>query len=332
MVTSPPRRIFWSGARNLTHVVYAASWLRAQLANDSPAITLVAMDHGNCPSRNGLNASDIISLLPTHPSLHLVSVDEVGLRADRSEILTYLAVGAPGIKPWLRLKREHKTRRIDVVATDEGIGSYGTWQTRQAAYLRQGGRRGWSSIRAVAVDSASSVLTTERWPLYLRTESGWGLNTAVADEFRRATRQQHNRRAIFLPQPWVEMGVLDGSCYHRHVQQIARASSEAGFQFAVRPHPAENSARYEEWDVLAGSTPAELDPRVTSASVVIGATSTALVNLASIFAIPALRLVAPGMEHLEQGLSVGQASLLDAFVPELVDEITLRDALSAKLR
>lgn len=171
----------------MTHVVYAASWLRAQLANDSPAITLVAMDHGNCPSRNGLNASDIISLLPTHPSLHLVSVDEVGLHADRSEILTYLAVGAPGIKPWLRLKREHKTRRIDVVATDEGIGSYGTWQARQAAYLRQGGRRGWSSIRAVAVDSASSVLTTERWPLYLRTESGWGLNTAVADEFRRAT-------------------------------------------------------------------------------------------------------------------------------------------------
>lgn len=63
------------------------------------------------------------------------------------------------------------------------------------------------------------------------------------------------------------------------------------------------------------SGPAELDPDVAGATVVIGATSSALLNIKALFGTPAIRVVTPELSHLDAQLSARQRSLLDAFLP-----------------
>ncbi len=49
--------------------------------------------------------------------------------------------------------------------------------------------------------------------------------------------------------------------------------------------------------------------------MVIGATSSALLNVQALYGTPVMRVVAPELAHLDDELSAGQRSLLDAFLP-----------------
>ncbi len=318
-----PLRVYVSGIRSRTHVVYAASWLRTQLEGRTGPVIVVDWGGGSFLASRPVTPADLDRLLPQDPRLVRISPRRTGrTHAAPGEDLAYLAIGAPGIKPWLRLRAAHPLRRIRVIVTDEGIGSYGTWQSRREAWIREGGREPWPTIRALAVFGARKLLTTQRWALYEVRDGQWRLREQVAAEFRRPVRVTQDPisgpYAVFLTQPWVELGVLTDAAYRAHIAEVASACEAAGLEFLVRPHPAETSARYASWRVLTSTSPAELDPRVTSATAVLGATSTALLNLAAIFRIRVYRVGGKELAVLDDQLSQRQRALLDTFLPPTV--------------
>lgn len=328
-MTDRPLRVFVSGIRNRAHVVYVASWLRTQLTTRTGPITVVDWGGGGFLSSGPVTPADLDGLLPRDPRLTRISPRGSGrTHARAGEDLAYVAVGAPGIKPWLRLRAAHPLRRLPVVVTDEGVGSYGSWQARRDAWVREGGHEPWPTMRAVAVFGARRLLTTRRWSLYEERSGRWRLNETVAAEFRRGQSDEGARepRAVFLTQPWVELGVLTDAAYRAHLRAVAATCEAAGFTFAIRPHPGETGDRYSEWEVLTGATPAELDPRITRASAVLGASSTALLNLAAIFRMRAYRVGGKELAVLDEQLSHRQRELFDTFLPPVVLPADLRMA------
>ncbi|WP_147675035.1 hypothetical protein [Nigerium massiliense] len=357
-----PRLVVWTGVRSQAHVAYGASYLRALLPNTTGPIRLVVLGRGGFLGVTAVTDDDLARLLPHDPRLVLEAAGTP--KAAPGEHLTYLAVGAPGIKPWLRLAATHPGRRFEVVVTDEGIGSYGTWRTRRDSWRREGTREPWATIRSVAVRAARKLLTTRPWPLYERHDGRWWTNEDVAAEFRRtadagaanpadgtraptgatapdreggvsgdpAGTRSGSPVAVYLSQPWIELGVVDAATYVSHVTRVGQACERAGFRFVVRPHPVEDVARYADREVWAGSTPAELTPRIASAGLVLGATSTALLNLAAVHGRPALRVACPGTETIERELSRDQRALFDQFVGPCVAEADLDEAIAARGR
>jgi hypothetical protein len=140
-----------------------------------------------------------------------------------------------------------------------------------------------------------------------------------------------SRLAVYLTQPWVELGLVTEHAFGEHLRQVAQACADAGLELAVRPHPAERGGRYAVWHELGRDRPAELDPAVLAAAVVIGTDSTALLNLAAVLGRPALRVSLPQLRHLENGLGIRQRALLDTFLPPPVDA-RRRDVLAEALR
>lgn len=250
---------------------------------------------------------DIRAVLPDSVS---VSAWEDGSSPDVGPV-SCLSVGAVGIKPWFRMQSSHVRTRIPVIVTDEGLGSYGTWRSRREAWRRQGVREPWRSIRTAAVSIATRILTTERWALHEETPAGWSLNEHIAREFRRqGTRTSPTNTAVFLSQPWPELGVMSESAYLCHVTDVADVCAQAGLKFAVHPHPTEDPRRYSAWPSLKKRPLAELDPQTINAAVVIGTSSTALINLAAIHHTPVMRVATPELSKLDEQLSPRQASLL----------------------
>lgn len=300
-----------SGVRGRTHLVYAASFLRT-LTDE------VCVHYLKGPDFLGASVTpdEIRSYLPRQVRIEVCSsTDEL----PRRRPLTYVAVGAPGLRPWSAMRRAQPFRRIDVVVVDEGLGSYGDRRTRYAAYRRQGGRPVRSAVRAAAVAFGARTLTGTRWPLYLK-DRDWGVFEPVAEEFRRALgpvdpTMADPRRAVFLSQPWVDLGLSSEDRYLEHVAGLAAGQAELGRRLVVRPHPAEPPGRYRDFATMVEVRPAELDPEVVGAGLVIGASSTALLNLAALHGTPVQRVRAPGTEHLEARLSDDQRRLLSRYLP-----------------
>ena len=320
-----------TGVRSLTHLVYASSYissLRAVLdaRDDASRIVVDYRGSGAFLGRDAVGDAAAAFWLSADGAADVrlptgVPADDAAGRH------VLLCVGAPGIKPWLRMIVSRRGRLSPVVVIDEGIGSYGTWRTRRAAYLRQGGREPRATIRALAVSAASSLLTAQRWSLYRPDRQGrWQVVPDVASPFRTVARPaagDHDATVVYLTQPWVELGLISERRYVEHLAWVAAAAREAGIRLAVRPHPSESAERYRSMGdvmVLASGTPAELDPEVLGAQLVLGADSTALLNVAAIHGIPAMRVGLPELDRLEANLAAGQRSLLDTYLPAPVRE------------
>lgn len=321
-----------TGVRSRTHLLHIAAYLRRELTRLPGELTVRYVGGGNFLGNASVSDADIRSLLPADDRL---SVDVVSGAArwapSANRRLTYIAVGAPGIKPWINLRRKDVRQHIRVVVTDEGIGSYGDWRTRRDAWRRQGVKEPWTTMRALAVESGRKSLTTQRFALYDKAR-GWALQPDIKAEFLRAdaemntgmaradagSRRDHSTgpgRVVLLTQPWPEIGALSQEDYLGFVREIEAAALAAGKRLQVRAHPAEDDDRYREFERLRGPLPAELDPRIVSADAVVGGTSTALLNLSALHGIPAARLVVPGLERLEDELGADQRALLDAYLP-----------------
>jgi hypothetical protein len=326
-----PVRIYLSGVKSATHLVYAASYVRHLLASTQGPVTLVDLGVGAFMGRANVTAQDVHDLMPTHPRLTVVAPEDAERwRAEPGERLVYVGVGAPGIKPYLRLRTAHRLRPIHVVVIDEGIGSYGNWRTRRDACVRQGSSGPWSTVRSLAVTASRGALTCERWALYRDDEQGWNIDERVAAELRRPVTDVSSppRTAVFLCQPWVDLGLMEERRYLDHLGDVAGACAAAGLRFRVRPHPTEDAARYRDFEVTSARGPGELDPQVAGAAVVLGTSSTALLNVASLYGTPAIRVAVPELAHLDDRLSPRQRSLLGAYLPAAVPVGFLTNRLS----
>lgn len=304
-----------TGVRSRTHLVYVASYLRTL----PPDTTVRYLEGGSFLSAT-VSRDDVTSALP----LPVEFIDSTSDLAPKGPI-TYVAVGAPGLRPLAALRRADPLRRITTVVVDEGLGTYGDWRTRRAAYLRQGGAQLKSTVRAAAIATGERTLTSLRWPLY-RKEADWAVFEPVAAEFHQAlgpvdATAYDSGRAILLTQPWVDLGLIDADAYARHVAALAAQQSAAGRTFLVRPHPAEAPGRYADYATLPIDVPAELDPAVVTADLLIGASSTALLNLAALHDRPVLRVLPPGTEALEAALSADQRTLLSRYLPPPVSSV-----------
>jgi len=321
-MTERPVAVTLSGVRNRTHLVHAASYVRHLLDSRAGEVVVRSLGTGGFLGRTTVTAEDVIGFLPDDPRLTVrTGPDPAALAPGREADWVYLAVGAPGIKPWARMVVHQPLHRPHVVVVDEGLGTYGTWRTRRDAWVRQGGGRLWPTLRAVAVSTAVARLTDERWALYLRDglhePTRWRVNPPVADEFRRRVSAPGARtdRAVYLAQPWVALGLMPAEDYLAHLREIGAAAAAAGLGFVVRPHPADPDGLYRDLPVAVGHGPAEMDPEVVAARVALGATSTALLNLAALYGTTAVRVRHPLLAHLDRELGPDQRSLLDQFVP-----------------
>lgn len=332
-VSSAPIRIFLSGVKSVTHLAHAASYLRCLLSTSSGPVTLVDLGVGAFMGRYNVTDDDVRRQLAHDERITLVRPPAAERwQARRGERLIYVAVGAPGIKPYVRLRAANPTRRVHVVVIDEGLGSYGNWRTRLEAWQRQGARGPWPWIRSIAVATASRALTDERWALYRQGTSGWYVDNRVATALRgdHLKLRPPEPRVVFLSQPWVELGQLSEETYLTHLHAVERACAAAGLSLRIRPHPAEDPRRYRDFDVDTARGPSELDASIVSATAVLGATSTALLNIAAVHGTPAIRLsLLPESTDLEIRLSPEQESLLDAFLPPAQPVAALPGLLAA---
>lgn len=323
-----PQWVFWGGLTSLTHVIYGASWLRQLRARTTGGLTVAVAKTHSFLGSGRLTLDDVAAELAGIDGLRVVPAP-ADLRIPRGYEATYLSVGAPGIHDWLGMHRANPLTRIPVVVTDEGLSSYGTWRTRRDAWRREGGAEPRTTVRALAFTGARAALTSTSWLLHRRSPDGWMLRTPIAQEFRRrAERGRPSELAIFCSQPWVELGLVTASQYTSFVLTVARQAEEAGLRFAVRPHPVEDASRYAPYlRVLDGGTPAEFDPSCVDAAVVLGASSTALINLAAVHGVPAVRVHHPAVAQLDHGLSRDQESLIDTYLGVPVSPTALARAL-----
>lgn len=312
-----------TGVRSRTHLVHVSAYLRGLLAQpERGTIDVAYLGGGSFLGNASVDSSDVARLLPDDARLHVRTLrrwDDLDIDGATGD-LVYVAVGAPGVKPWLEIRRRAARARIRVVVTDEGIGTYGTWATRHDAWRRQGVPEPWCSVRTTAVRGAEQLLTSQRFAMYDR-DRDWALNSAIAAEFRRRTTDGDGRgtgRVVLLTQPWVDMGALSEAAYLMHVHEIRERVTAMGHRLVVRAHPAENTSRYAEFETLPGDLPAELDGRVVESTAVIGGSSTALLNLAALHRRPAWRLLVPGLERLEDRLGTDQRSLMSHYLPAAV--------------
>ncbi len=321
-------RYLITGVRSKTHLVHIAAYLRRELATRPGELVVDFVGGGKFLGNSSVGQQDVRQLLPDDPRLRL-RFPEGEERWQLDGPLTYIAVGAPGIKPWIRLRRNGLRHRVSVVVTDEGIGTYGDWRTRRDALGRQGAREPWRTVRPLAVHGADRLLTTTRFAMYDKAD-GWALQPQIADEFRRLVPASStpdsapssipsSDRVVFLSQPWVELGVLAPQAYLAHIAEVADRVSTDGLRLAVRPHPAEDASRYADYELLTSAFTAEAQPEIVAAAGVVGGTSTALLNLAALYGLPAARLVVPGLEHLEGELGADQRALLDAYLPRATE-------------
>ncbi|MBO1765694.1 polysialyltransferase family glycosyltransferase [Allobranchiibius sp. GilTou38] len=315
-------RVVVTGVRSRTHLVHVSAYLRTAL--DSTArgdlIDVGYLGGGTFLGSASVDASDVARLLPDDPRMRIRMLDRLEDWSPAGDELVYVAVGAPGIRPWIELRRRAGLTRIAVVVTDEGIGSYGTWRTRHDAWLRQGVREPWCTVRTSAVQLADRVLTTRRFAMYDAARD-WALDPVIAEEFRSRTSEGDGDgadRVVLLTQPWVEMGALPQAAYLDHVAQVRDRVAATGRRLVVRPHPSEHPSRYDRFETLTGDLPAELDGRVVGSAAVLGGSSTALLNLAALHDLPARRLLVPGLEHLEERLGADQRGLLRRYLPAAV--------------
>lgn len=314
--------VFWCGVASRAHVIYGAAWLR-QLPGPVKVSLFPTSRFLGAPQ---LTAADVQSMLPEHIPVHDLSGSPV-LTPGEDPVL--LSVGAVGLKPWLAVRRAVGVRRMRVVVTDEGLGSYGTWVTRRRSWAREGVREPWRSLRTAAVFGGTAALATSRWRLHLKTPEGWDLNRPVADEFRRhGSRRRTDGGAVFLSQPWPELGIMTESHYLDHVGEVAAACAEAGLAFSVRPHPGEDPARYGSWTVHPSATVAELDQATLNATVLLGSTSTGMLNVAAIHGVPTMRVGTQELDMLDRQLSSEQASLLRHHVGEVVPPLRWASTLN----
>jgi hypothetical protein len=324
-----PVRVFLSGVVSETHLVHVSAWLRVLLEATSARVTIVDLGAGTFLGAPRLTTAQIAGGLPTSDRVYLVDKARPGaLPAAPAEDVVYLAVGAPGIKPYLRLITAHG-RRVRCVVVDEGLGSYAGVRGRWAAIRRERGGTVWPLARAAGVGAARAVLTDCRQALYERRRGRWHVDPGIAAEFAlRRGRVTPRRAVVLVSQPWVELGVLDRDRYEQVLQGVRAAAQAAGLDFVLRPHPAEHSARYSGFPVMAPRGPAEQDPDVLGAPAVVGFSSTALINLTAIHGVRTARVSVPELSALDRHLSRAQASLLRTFVAGPLDMTSLQTWLS----
>lgn len=328
--------IVMTGVKSRSHLLHISALIRTILATEHIiGVRVTLRPQSAFLHAQAVGVSDVRQLLPDDAR---IQVEDASASAhpwtfEPDAVALYVSVGAPGLKAWTQLKRANGARRFITVVTDEGIGTYGGVRQRTSAQQRQGVKAPTAFAKSFVIAGAARVLTDVRWTGYIHTEQGWQLRPEFADELRLQMQAASydnaygdmSQCAIIVTQPFADMGVISSDDQVKYVQALADAARKAGLRPLVRPHPAEDRNRYDEFDVMDGLGAIELDPRVQQASLVLGGPSTGLVNLAGVSAVPVLWVSIPGLEYLDTNISRAQREIFTSF---LGAPVNVRDVAS----
>ena len=319
--TMTTHRVTVSGVRNRTHIVYVASWLRHAGGRAGDRFEVVERNSADRLRRELDDPQGLLSGLET--------VEVVDRHVARDGRHSLVSIGSQGIKAWGKLRFSPSAWPLETVVVDEGIGSYGNATTRRAAMRREGSGAVRATLYAYGGATARRLIPTTPWCLYRLVDGRWQLDERIASEFRRSSEPPENSdNVVFLTQPWVAFGLVQPGVYLAHLDRVRAAVEATGAPFLIRPHPSEDPDLYAGFGVLAATSPAELDPAVTSASYVLGESSTALLNLAAVRGLDAARVVGPLTERSDMALSTRQDALFRQFVPTSVNVDQLAQLLA----
>lgn len=323
-----------TGVKSRSHVVHIASLVTTILRTYPRLSGLRLTLHPASPFLNApaIDVPDLRSMLPADSRLHIDSAADVesAWAFTPHAAAIYVSVGAVGLKPWLQLRRAGRLRRICVVVTDEGIGTYGGVAQRAAAMQRQGVAKPVALGKAAIIAAASKALTSARWAGYLRQGGSWVMRPELVQQLRHVTTGSTpgtTRVAVILTQPFVDLGLISQADHLEYVRALMDSARAAGYEPLVRPHPAEDIARYAGLPTMSARGPVELDPDVVNAAIVLGGPSTGLVNLAGAFGSRVMWVSIPGLEHLDTDISTAQRQIFATFLGAPVTVSNVRDQL-----
>lgn len=306
-----------TGASNPTQLIHVASRLRQILALGwCEQLTVALAGDTRVPPR--ITAAAAQDLLPDDARVRVTMPRGPGRwRFPADDWAVHVSVGEAGLAPYPKIVAANAGRRIPVVVTDEGLGSYGDADSLRDGWVRHGVAQRRRMAHRFATLTARAMVEVERWPLYRKVDGRWITDEAVAAEFRARIQPVtvDKDRVVMLTQPWVQFGATTPTSYRTHVRDVGRAIRRDGRHLVVRPHPAEDPRCYDglQMDgitVLDSVGPAEFDPEVLAASEVLGGPSTAVLNVAALGCRPA-RIVAPPVRGVMSRLTADQRSLLD---------------------
>lgn len=304
--------------------MFAAAYLRRLLATTCGPIEVVAR-----PARGSeLTPGDVGRALPEDPLLTLVRRSDPRRRGTRTVLLSM--GGAADLGEYLRLLGRER-RRAWVVVGETDIAA-----ARPPGRTPRGGLRALAARAGASAGSArDAVLADQRWALASRdkrAEHGWRLDDDVEAEFLRVVRRSGTprRTAVFLARPWPADAAAQSALPGR-LDAMARACADAGLVFQIRPASKTDSARYQGRTVLDPTGPAELDPHVVDAGLVLAEPCVELLHLAAVHGVPAVRIdVDP--DHQKPIRRPDRSDPLAAFVPLRASAGDLGPLLSRVLR
>ncbi len=323
--------VFFSGVTNQTHLVYGAAWIRELLEQTSGQVRVTLLPTKQFLAQDAISLTTAAQFLPASDRLDITSAATARHRLGADEVGYLLSVGSVGLRAWSQLRRANPLARLRVIITDEGLGSYGNAAARRQAWLREGRSNRFATMRSM-VGAATKLLGPRNYFLHRETRSGWQLRDSIVEEFQRQQRRSSvSNQAVFLSQPWPELGVVSESNYLAHMTELAEACSDAGLDFLVHPHPAEPTERYSAWPTSPEPKMAEFDPSCVSAALVLGGPSTALLNLAAIHQVPALHCVVADQQSTSELLVAKQRRLLAHYLGEPVNQFEARAAIHGRM-
>lgn len=325
---TPATHLAVTGVKSRSHLVYLASYVRSLLAAGG-TVRLSFIEVPAFLAAAPVTVADARAMLPDAETLS-IEPGLPGWRFAPGSDAVYASVGAPGLKVLLAMRKAEPRRRIRVVVTDEGIGTYGSFASRRAAIARQGAGLPKAGLRAALVQGSSRLLTSQRWAAYECRGTSWVPNPAVAQEFRRDLGEVavgSDDTAVILTQPFVDLGLIDEAQYVAYVERLAQEAAAVGLRPLVRPHPAERTGRYANLELMDGVGTADLDPAVVRARVVLGGPSTAIVNLSAVYGARTVWVSEPSLAYLDTEVSRDQAGIFRAFLGEPVQPDDVRVAL-----
>lgn len=194
------------------------------------------------------------------------------------------------------------------VVFDEGIGSYGRLPYRFGAFCRENNPNLLKKLQYLLIYPLNQfflkweVLIDFDWRLLKKCNGKYlTSNASVIDSYREYFEKdakniipsQPYKHIFLVTQPLVELGLMDKDEYRIILDRLRNSLKKYGLSLALKIHPAESKNFYLNagFDLIESKLPAETIICNMKPLIVIGFSSTALINSQLISDIPSLSLV-----------------------------------------
>jgi hypothetical protein len=190
---------------------------------------------------------------------------------------------------------------FSVVVFDEGIGNYGGFLYLFKAYLRQFKGSRWHSLLYLAIYPVNQIILRASFII----DYNWRLvsiNRDVVQEncqakveyckyfysLSKGDVERCSNDVLLITQPIVAFGLIDQESYLQGLRKLVYEVNSKGSRLLIKTHPSEDDSYYENLglEIIASSGPVESLILELKPKLIVGLTSTSLINSKLILDIP----------------------------------------------